>query len=259
MAKKSAYSKGFRKVHKEVKGYTPQEKKIMIIGGILLVVIFLGIVFLPDFIESFSLLKVEDGVVQGVEDNWLVVNTGTSGKAKYKKLAEVEAAEGYELDAVEPGLTDSNLPYFRFKPVAEGAPMQTFTVQQGSGEAKELCEKFSTNIGYYGEILNMGEVQEHDVNGMKAYSVISEYRMQDYSQQIEAAQNETAEETTEAAEEEIVYEYTQNVIVYLESAIGGKCVVISGMNTGADESVFGDSEAMLADLLKAAACVTIEK
>ena len=83
MAKKSARSKGYRKFHKEVKGYTPQEKKIMTIGFIAIAVVLIAVLVLPDFIESFSLLKVKDGVVQDMGDNWLIANTGTSSKPKY--------------------------------------------------------------------------------------------------------------------------------------------------------------------------------
>ena len=93
MAKKSARSKGYRKYHQETKGYTPQEKKIMTIGFAVIAIVLICVLWLPDFIESFSLLKVKDGVVQNVGDNWLLANVGTSSKAKYRKLAEFDGVE----------------------------------------------------------------------------------------------------------------------------------------------------------------------
>ena len=93
MAKKSARSKGYRKYHQETKGYTPQEKKVMTIGFAVIAIVLICVLWLPDFIESFSLLKVKDGVVQNVGDNWLLTNVGTSSNKKYRKLAEFGGAK----------------------------------------------------------------------------------------------------------------------------------------------------------------------
>jgi len=138
MAKKSARSKGYRKYHQETKGYTPQEKKIMAIGFAVIAIVLICVLWVPDFIESFSLLKVKDGVVQDVGDNWLLANVGTSSEDKYRKMAEVGAIEGYELSSTEDGIMDENLRYYVYTPVSEDAPAQTLNIQSGNGEASEL-------------------------------------------------------------------------------------------------------------------------
>ena len=243
MAKKSARSKGYRKVHKEVKGYTPQEKKTIIIGFVVIVVLILGIVVLPDFIESFSLLKVDsEGIVQDVGDNWLLCNVGDSSHKKYRKLAEYGEIEGYNLQGSERGYTDENLKYHVFEAADESAAAQLINVQSGNGEASERVENYRKQMGSFAEMLYMGDAIEGSINGVKTYAVVMEYRSEKYQ--------EPTEEETE--EQEVEYDYTQCAVLYLDSNIKEKCVVINAMNSGNDESVFGDREALL-DVARAAA------
>lgn len=294
MSKTSARSKGYRKTKQPKKGYTPQEIRTMIIGFAVIIVVVIGVLVVPDFIESFHLLKVKDGVVQGVEDNWLICNTGTSSHKKYRKLAETEPVEGYELSSIEDGYTDANLRYITYAPADESGVAEKLIVQPGNGAAAELVSAYQTQISRFGELLYLSDIEESTVNDTNVYSLIVEYRTQDYSEQVAAEEAEAeaeaaaedeapaeeaaaedeapaeetaadteeeapAEETADDAEEEITYEYTQSVVLYIESPIDGKCVVINAMNNGADESAFGDRDAMLKLVLEQAACVTIEK
>lgn len=309
MSKTSARSKGYRKTKQPKKGYTPQEIRTMIIGFAVIIVVVIGVLVVPDFIESFHLLKVKDGVVQGVEDNWLICNTGTSSHKKYRKLAETEPVEGYELSSIEDGYTDANLRYITYAPADDSGVAEKLIVQPGNGAAAELVSAYQTQISRFGELLYLSDIEENTVNDTNVYSLIVEYRTQDYSEQVAAEEAEAeaeaaadtedeapaeeaadaeekapaeeaatdaeeeapaeeaaaaedeapAEETADDAEEEITYEYTQSVVLYIESPIDGKCVVINAMNNGADESAFGDRDAMLKLVLEQAACVTIEK
>lgn len=292
MSKTSARSKGYRKTKQPKKGYTPQEIRTMIIGFAVIIVVVIGVLVVPDFIESFHLLKVKDGVVQGVEDNWLICNTGTSSHKKYRKLAETEPVEGYELSSIEDGYTDANLRYITYAPADDSGVAEKLIVQPGNGAAAELVSAYQTQISRFGELLYLSDIEESTVNDTNVYSLIVEYRTQDYSEQVAAEEAEAeaeaaaedeapaeeaaaedeapaeetaaeeeapAEETADDAEEEITYEYTQSVVLYIESPIDGKCVVINAMNNGADESAFGDRDAMLKLVLEQAACVTIEK
>lgn len=280
MAKKSARSKGYRKFHQEVKGYTPQEKKTMIIGFTAIAIILICVLVLPDFIESFSLLKVKDGVVQDMGDNWLICNTGTSSKDKYRKMGEISGEiEGFELVEAAPGIADENLVYYVYEPTTEDSVIQTLNVQPGNGSAAELSETFRTQMANFGEVLSMSEtVEEEEINGMKTYAVALKYRNENYEEAIaeaeaeadaaaeeaaaeetaveEAAAEETAEET--AAEEEVVYDYTQSIVLYIESNIDGKCILINAMNTGDSEEVFRDEAAIRDVLRQAAAAITLE-
>jgi len=246
MAKNSARSKGYRKTYKKVTGYTELEKKIMIIGFAALVVILIAVLVLPDAIARIGSLKVSDGVVQGLEENWLISNTGTSSKKIYKKLAEVEAIEGYELEETVDGITDSNLRYFVYQP-AEGAEGPELLIQSGSNNAKTLMANYRTMLGSYAEILYLDEdVKEETIDGMKTYSCVIEYRMEDY--------NEEATEETEPT-----YTYTQTAVVYIESNLSEKSVVITLANEGADETVFGDREALHTQALAVVPSITLAK
>lgn len=271
MAKNSARSKGYRKFHKEVKGYTPQEKKIMTIGFIAIAVVLIAVLVLPDFIESFSLLKVKDGVVQGVGDNWLITNTSSTSKAKYRKLGEINGEiEGFELSETAPGIADENCVYYVYKPTSEDSAIQTLNIQPGNGEAAELAETFRTQMGNFGEVLSLSEaVVEEEINGMKTYSVAIQYRMEDYEQSVSKAEAQAAADEATANEEEIPedvaavlaeetrYDYTQSVVLYIDSEIDGKCILVNAMNSGDSEAVFGDEAAILDVLRQAATLVTL--
>lgn len=270
MAKKSARSKGYRKFHQETKGYTPQEKKIMTIGFIVIAVVLIAVLVLPDFIESFSLLKVKDGVVQDMGDNWLICNTGTSSKDKYRKMGEVTGEiEGFELSETAPGITDENCVYYVYKPTSEDAHIQTLNIQPGNGEASELSETFRTQMANFGEVMYMSDaVEEEEINGMKTYAVALQYRSENYEEAIaeaeaeadaEAAGEEVAEtEETEETEEEVVYDYTQSVVLYIDTNVDGKCILLNAMNTGDSEDVFQDVDAILDVLRQAATAITLE-
>ena len=270
MAKKSARSKGYRKYHQEVKGYTPAEKKIMIYGFAAIAVILLCVLVLPDFIESFSLLKVKDGVVQDVGDNWLLADVGTSSKHKYRKMAEFGGLEGYELSSTEDGISDSNLRYYVYTPTSEDAVASKINVQSGNGEAAELSETYRTQMASFGEMLYQSEaVEEAEINGMKTYTVVLEYRTEDYDQsaakyeaqaaaeEATAAGQEIPEDVAAVLAEETIYDYAQSVVLYIDSNIDEKCIVINAMNDGEDESAFKDADAIRELLKQAAASVTL--
>ena len=270
MAKKSARSKGYRKYHQETKGYTPQEKKIMTIGFAVIAIVLICVLWVPDFIESFSLLKVKDGVVQNVGDNWLLANVGTSSKAKYRKMAEFGGIEGYELSETKDGITDENLRYYVYAPVSEDAPAATLNVQSGNGNASELSANFLSQMGAFGEVLNQSEaVEEGEINGAKTYSLSIEYRTEDYEQAYAKQEAQAAADAATAAKEEIpedvaavlaeetIYEYTQTALLYMESNIEGKCIVLNATNSGTDDTCFRDTAAMLDVLQSAAASITL--
>lgn len=266
MAKNSARSKGYRKFHKEVKGYTPQEKKIMTIGFVAIVVVLIAVLVLPDFIESFSLLKVKDGVVQGVGENWLITNTGTGSKNKYRKLGEITGEiEGFEKSETAPGITDENCVYYVYTPTTEDSAIQTLNIQPGNGEAAQLSETFRSQMGNFGEVLSLSEaVEEEEINGMKTYAVAIKYRTENAEQLSAKAEAQTAADEATANGEEIpedvaavlaeetIFDYNQSVVLYIDSKVNGKCILLNAMNSGDSEAAFGD-EAVIRDVLRQAA------
>lgn len=249
MGKNSVRSKGYRKAQKKTNGYTDSEKKVMIIGFLVIAVVLVCVLWVPDWIESFSLLKVKDGVVQGVEDNGLVCNMGTSSNPKYRKLAVVEAPEGFEMTGTD-YISDSNMPYLIFEPTGDAAA-QTLMAQSGNGEAESLANSYASNIGVYGEILYQGEMIEETIDDKHVWGFVAEYRMEDFTEQIADAEaeddaSEDADaEDADAEEKEPVYSYTQSAILYVDSPIDGKSVVLTASNTGDSEDAFGDRDALM--------------
>lgn len=279
MAKNSSRSKGYRKTTEKTTGYTPREKKIMIIGFAVIAVAILCAAFLPDWIESFSLLKVEDGVVQGMEDNWLISNVGTSTKPKYRKIAEVDPPEGYALTKRDSLSSDENLTYAVYEPVESGIAQQLLA-QTAKGDPESLISTLSTNMSIYGgEYLYTGESTQETIDGKTLYSTLIEYTMPASTGDMEAdtteaataepdttgaptAEPDTAEadtteaDTAEAGDAEKVY--TQSAIVYVVSPLDGYSVVLTASNDGSDESAFADRDALLAFVKDWATTVRLE-
>lgn len=237
MAKKSARSKGYRSYKKEVKGFTEAEKKTMIIGFAVLLVIIICVIAIPNAIRAKGSLKVKDGVVQDVGDNWLITDTSSTSKPLYKKVAEVSPAEGYELKSVEEGLSDKQERYYYYAPVdAENAVAQEYYAIVGKGEYDALCGSAATAMtGYVNEVLNSTEPVFEEVDGHKIGYYVLEYNI-----------------NTSEDPENPVYQYTQNVSLYVDCNIDGRCVLLSATNVGDDETVFQDHEAIV-EMLKGAA------
>lgn len=242
MAKKSARSKGYRTYKKVDKGFTKQELRTMIIGFAVIVIVILGIIFVPDWIESRHLLKVKGGVVQDMGDNWLIRDVSSTSKAKYRKIAEIEAAEGYQLATTEDGISDANEKYYTFEPVEEGAA-ESYYSMAGAGKYTELA---STAKGYAAmfaqEVTYESEILETEVDGKNVAYFLIEYTLE-----------------TSGDEENPVYEYAQDAYAYVESPIDGNCVVICASNSGDSDEVYGDRDAMLDLVLSASKGVTMSE
>lgn len=247
MGKNSARAKGYRKNQKKSTGYTESEKKIMTIGFLVIVLVIVGVLVLPDWIESFSLLKVKDGVIQGVEDNWLICNLGTSSSPKYRKLAEINPVDGFELSETS-YITDANTPYFIYTPTGDSAA-QKLSIQAGNGGAETLAKQYAESIGAFSEVSYKSDVTEETVGDRKVWTVLVEFRMEDYVE--EDADSETETEPT--------YTYTQSALVYTDTFVDGRSVVISASVEGDSESAFGDREALLEAAKSAVGSIELSK
>lgn len=243
MGKNSARSKGYRKYKKEVKGYTEQEKKTIVIGFAVILVIVLCAVIIPNAIEAKDLLRVRKGVVQNVGDNWLVSDMSETSKHKYRKIAEVDPAEGWQVRERADGISDANEAYFYFEPVdAETSVADEYYAIVGKGKYDELCTKAAESMaGFANEVLHKTETVTDVVDGRNIAYYVLEYNMN------------VSEE-----EDNPIYEYNQTVSMYIESPIEGRCVLLNASNTGADESAFGDRDAIIEMLKEATKSVVLE-
>ena len=129
MAKKTAKSKGYRKVAQK-KPYL--SKKDIVILCVLLVVLAVGAVLL--FTYDDGALKVKDGKIVDPGENWLIVNGNLKGGRRYFKLGEVGEIDGYTMEP-EPFANDDNLHQFNYKPEAEDSAITKITLSSSAYDA----------------------------------------------------------------------------------------------------------------------------
>lgn len=244
MAKKSARSKGYRTYKKEEKGFTKGEIRTMIIGFAVIVIALICVLVLPDAIESRHLLKVKDGAIVDAGDNWLIRNVGDSSKAKYRKIAEVNPADGYQLEKVTAGTTNDLSTMFYYEPT-EGnadAAAQEYYVVAGSGEYDMLVSNVYGYAAMLGEILEQSEIQTVDVGGRSAsYFTVKSSVTDDSSD-----------------EENPIVTYNQMGYMYVDADVKDNCVVICASNTG-DSEVFTDDAALVGLMTNAASQIVMAK
>lgn len=245
MSKKSSRSKGYRSYKTEQKGFTKSELRTLIIGFVVLVLAIAAIIYLPDALEARHLIKVENGEFVGASDNWLVANTGTSSHAKYRKIAEVDPADGYALDT-ETQLSPTHLNK-AFNAEDENAAVKSYTVSGSNREYKALAEdtlsKYTAYIANYGvKVTSISdELQTVEVNGKTLYWFTA-----------------TTSYTTTSADNssETTTKYSQNVSMYAPSDVKGMSVILSASNTVDSEDAFIDVNEMVEVLKTAAANVS---
>ena len=229
----------------EQKGFTKSELRTLIIGFVVLVLAIAAIIYLPDALEARHLIKVENGEFVGASDNWLVANTGTSSHAKYRKIAEVDPADGYALDT-ETQLSPTHLDK-TFNAEDENAAVKSYTVSGSNREYKALAEdtlsKYAAYVANYGVNVTSisDELQTVEINGKTLYwfTATTSY--------VTTSADNSSETTTK---------YSQNVSMYAPSDVKGTSVILSVSNTVDSEDAFIDVNEMVEVLKSAAANVS---
>jgi len=159
------------KVKKEYKpqGFTKREWITLgiVVGAI--AVILIGYFLLRDYFDGS--LRVEGGVVQAEED-WIVVNTGTSNSPKYFKLGEVSPVDGYAMTVEH--LSDQNVPTFTFKPESGGA-IENVEILAAKGGAQEMAERFSDSLGSFLQSAVASEASQRQIGGRTGWAFSCDY------------------------------------------------------------------------------------
>jgi hypothetical protein len=178
-------------------GFTKKEWITMGIVVAAIVVLIIGYFLLRDFFDGS--LRTHGGKVQA-EDNWIVVNTGTTDKPKYFKLGTVSEVDGYTLKN-EHYSGDDNVPTFVYTP-DEASAIENVTLLAAKGQAEEMAGKVSANYSSYLQGAVPSEVSQVTVGGRTGWAFSCDY--QDTEAQPEAtatpAPEATAAEATVAAE-----------------------------------------------------------
>ena len=162
MAKKSAKSKGYRKTASK-KPYLSKRD----IGILCVLIAIIAVAAILLFSYDDGALKMADGKLTGIEDNWVVVNGANSGGRRYYKLAEAGDLEGYER-ATEPTVSDANLNLIRYTPEAEDAPIKNITLSATHAKSGDAAAYFRSIVSS----LETSEVQTAQA-GDVSYSYFS--------------------------------------------------------------------------------------
>ena len=160
------------KAKKEFKpqGFTKQEWITIGIVVAVIAVLIIGYFLLRGFFDGS--LRVSDGKVQA-EENWIVVNTGTSSSPKYYKLGTVSPVDGYKMER-EALTGDENVPTFVFKPEVE-SPAEDVTMMAAKGGAEEMASKVLANYASYLQNAVPGEVAQKTLGGRIGWSFSCDY------------------------------------------------------------------------------------
>lgn len=168
MSRKSRRAKGRRK-YKNVKSKPMTKAEIvkMIIYTVIIVVVVAGFIVVPDWIEDTKNHVVgvnRDGIVKGMEDNWLVIDLGSSSSHKYSHLANIDPAEGYSFKNTD-YLTDENVRMMYFSS-DEDSSME-YIVMGAKNSYDVQAETFMNNQGaIFAEIYDASDLIREEVSGV---------------------------------------------------------------------------------------------
>ena len=179
---------------------------VLIAGGWLLCKALIG----PDgSIPNFF------GHLQGVQDNWIVTNLGTSAAPRYYQMGTFTAPEGYTRDPEAGVSNDALAQTFYYNADDASAPIQTFYVTGVAGKTAAQMADSLIGFGLYS-----GEEVKHEgqIGGLNA--VWLQERTND--DENAEAQSEDSEESEEAPE--LVIGHRQ-MTVYADTGRGG-CVMV---------------------------------
>jgi hypothetical protein len=194
-------------------GFTKKEWITMgiVLGAI--VVLVLGYFLLRDFFDGS--LRISGGKVQA-DANWIVVNTGTSSKAKYFKLGSVSEVDGYAMATDH--LSDENVPTFVYTPETAGA-IDNVTILAAKGQAEEMAVKVAANYGSYLQNAVASEVGQVTIGGRTGWAFSCDY--EDPVPEATPAPDATvAPEATPAATPVPAVKAARLISVYFEASRG---------------------------------------
>lgn len=163
MPKKSAKSKGYRKVAAKKPYLT---KKEITITAVIAAVIVIGLILLNVLPSGDDSLTVKDGAVQTEGVNSLIVNTGTGYNPSYEKLGQLAEIDGYALTSA-PVSTDENVRKYTYTPTAE-SDIDSIAVRTYSLDAETYAntaaETYTGASQFRSEGLQSTEDDGHAVN-----------------------------------------------------------------------------------------------
>lgn len=153
-------------------GFTKKEWITMGIVVAAIIVVVVGYLFLRDYFDGS--LRTHGGKVQADAD-WIVVNTGTTGKPKYFKLGTVSDVDGYTRKN-ENYSGDANVPTFIYTPNDTASAIENVTILAAKGQAEEMANKVSANYTSYLQNAVPSEVTQMTIGGHTGWAFSCDYQ-----------------------------------------------------------------------------------
>lgn len=112
-------------------------------------------------------------------ENWLIINKGTTSRPKYFKLGALAIPEGYALDDTFGTGSDANVKQYHCVPADENSPISYIHVQGVARLPQEIAvEALDSYAKFYAESEN-SDVLTADVEGMTATYFTSKFGAED--------------------------------------------------------------------------------
>jgi len=213
MAKKSAASKGFRKQPQKKTYLTKTDIKILCVCAVIAVIAIIAFALYDD-----GALKVKNGTLVDVQDNWVVVNTNTYSNPRYFKLAEAGDLEGYEIESS--GSTGAVKDVY-YRPTDESNPVDYISLSCVHSEVEAISETVASSLAQM-EGCVVTELRDDEVNGtpFKFYSYTFEYyRAPEGQEDVVLQEHEVPEPNT----------FSQSVNAYVD-ADKDSCITVHVVN-----------------------------
>lgn len=240
MAKKSAYSKGFRKTVQKDKPFLTKKEIIALIA--IVVVIALAIVL-------FNLLY------KPFKEGEIGSRTSTANRKSFDKLGLIGEVEGYTRTATPDSLGVYTYTFAADTP-AEGYN-ETVRVQGSPVNAATLTQ---TNMSYGGDAVKYSELKVEDVQGQQAYYFGQTYDYYQATEEELAAQTAAIEEGTEETEteEKPSNTFVQSLTCYI-AVDDSHNIVVNILRTGDNDSFYVPDEEIIPTLDKFVSAVTVRE
>ena len=254
MAKKSAKSKGYRKVAGK-KPYLSKRDIVMLC--VLLAAVAVGAFLL--FSYDDGALKVQDGRIVDAGDNWLVVNGASNGR-RYYKVAEMGDMPGYTMGR-ETMPSDANVTFFKYTPEDETSVVSSISVTANSANAAQQAKYYASLLSEFSPT-EPAKADAGDVSYLY-FTYSHDFHADDETEAAPSDGAEAAPEAESAPEAENAGEgeqapnrFEQAINAYVDVAHGA--VGISIACEAASAEACPDEEALQALVAQALAAIKLE-
>ena len=251
MSKNSARSKGYRPSKSSRKPFTAKEKRFLVIAAAVLVIALAGVIVIPNAVQSARLHLVgtdSNGVVKGIQDNWLVANLSkSSGTRQYSHVANAQPVDGYTLKGTG-YLTDPNARTVYFE--APGAEIPEYTATIANGNYAEIALNFSTSQDIVlTEVIEQGDIEQSTIAGHAASAFWVNGTIDSLYDDDGNAIDPTYDDEGNAVYPQ---KYQLAAYCYVESPNPGLSVLLSITMFNTEENVYPDPSTLMSLLASAA-------